>query len=245
MLARIPGACRLARRRLGRDAVPGHAGALPPSADRGATTISATIATAIKGDLPEHRRSRFGAGSGSFTGACIGKTRALWLRVDRVASDDRRAHGRDGSRRARARGRGARGRRARARRPGDGARRRRPGVSRLHRREAQGGDGGGHRRARRAAAGGHERGARPRARRSAQSRRGGRRDPRPASPAVAHERDEGDVRRLAGEGRRRVPPVQRRQPLPRDPDPRPGDAVRAAWSCCAPTTSTRPARRRS
>ena len=70
-----------------------------------------------------------------------------------------------------------------------------------------------------------ERGGRPRARRAAQRRRRGRRNPRPASAAVAHGRDEGDVRRLAGEGRRRLPSRQRGQPLPRHPDPRSRDAV--------------------
>ena len=60
----------------------------------------------------------------------------------------------------------------------------------------------------------------------AQQRRRGRRDPRSAAASLAHERDEGDLRGLPGEGRGRLPPAQRRQPLPRDADPRAGDAVR-------------------
>ena len=112
---------------------------------------------------------------------------------------------------------------ARSRRAGDRARRRRPRVGRLHPAEAQGRDGSRDRRPGHPPRREYVRGGGARARRGAQRRRPGGRDPRPAAAPRAHGRDARHLRRLAAEGRRRLPPRERRAPVSRHAAPRARD----------------------
>src|SRR5438270_8681 len=124
----------------------------------------------------------------------------------------------------------------------DRARRRRPGVAPLHRAQAQGREGGRNRADRPPPPRGRPGGGAGRVRAGPERRRRGGRDPAPASAAGRSGRGARDPRGRPGQGRRRLPPAQRRTPLPGAADPRPGDAARSAR---APGRVPDPARRRA
>src|SRR5262245_43353122 len=99
-----------------------------------------------------------------------------------------------------------RGRRSRAAGPGNRAGRRRSGLPHLHRKEARGGTRGRDRAARPPSSGRHVRGRASRAGRRAERGRRGRRHPRPAAASRPHRRGARPARRVAAQGRRRLPP---------------------------------------